>query len=385
MTKFFSKIKLAFSNAYFVKQEKNRGYIAQLLDVVVLYRLNPTCNIFDYYNYQVYNSARGSSFYYELVGEGAQEAFNRSLNPRNAVAPAWDKLLFAVLCNAYNIRTTEILAIYKPTGIVPSFVKNHLTDMSQLKAYLQSEKGPIFVKPVKGSLGQGAFYIAGVDKNCNYVIDKCGDLISFGDFISKTIDLAVSHRYQPKAGVLLQRPVVQHTAITDFTQTSTPSGLRILVLNTGAGPYIHRVTWKIITSNNFSDNFSKGKHGNMLSMVDPNTGKVSDAVNNYWPTTKLHQKHPLSGNDFSGFILPLWQQVKAEVLRASSMINDMRAMHWDLIISEQGAIFLELNDLGGTNILQLHGKGLIDQELKKVMKEIAALQKGSPFARFILS
>ncbi|MDX1538466.1 sugar-transfer associated ATP-grasp domain-containing protein [Arsukibacterium sp.] len=381
--KFFEKVKLLFSKACYVKQNFGKGFVAQFWDLIVLSRLNPTCGIFDYYTYRVFAVERGGALYTELLGGKSNEEFNRSLNKRNAVTPASDKLVFAVLCNAYNIRTTEILAIYKPTGIVPEFVKTHLTDISELKAFLKREKMPIFVKPVKGSLGQGTFYIAGIENECEKIIDKGGKAISFDEFIEKTIGLKVSHRYSPKAGVSLQRIVQQHSAINEFTQTDTPSGLRILVLNTGSGPYIHRAVWKIVTPGNISDNFSNGAYGNMLGEIDVVTGQVGGAVDRYWPDAQLLEQHPVSGRKFSEFTLPLWEKVKAEVLNASSIINDMGAMHWDVIISEEGAVFLELNDLGGTNILQVHGKGLIDSELKKSLRQMAVLQKGSVFARFI--
>lgn len=383
IARFIDKVSLALSHARYVKLHHQRGYAAQFFDLITLYRANPTCNIFDYYKYGVFAVPRGAPLYKELLGTGALEAFSRSLNPRHAVTLAWDKMLFAVMCNAYNIRTTEILAIYRPTGVLPDFVKHQLTDIAQLKAFLQREKGPFFIKPAKGSLGQGTFYIAAVDKNCEHVYDKKGNLVSFEDFHTKTIGMKGAFHYNANAGILLQRPVIQHPAITEFTQTDTPSGLRILVINTGEGPYIHRAIWKIIAPGNISDNFSKGKHGNMVAQIDLETGQVSSAVNGYWPATKLHQKHPVSENDFSGFTLPLWQQVKAEVLRASSVVFGMGAMHWDLIISQDGALFLELNDIGSTEFLQLHGKGLIDTELKQKMQQMALLQEGSAFARFI--
>jgi len=290
---FFNKLTLALSKARYVKQHYKKGFLTQLTDLIVLFRLNPTCGFFDYYQYQLYAVARGSSLYSSLLGDGSLEAFSRSLNPRNAVTPAWDKMLFAVLCNAYKIRTTEILAIYKPTGRTPEFIQVQLTDLSQFREFLINEKKPIFVKPVKGALGHGAFVVSGIDEQGEHVVNKNGDSLSFADFIGKTIGLTGSHRYKPSAGVLLQRVVDQHPIISAFTQTDTPSGLRILVLNTGEGPFIHRAVWKIVTQGNISDNFSKGMYGNMLCQIDLETGKVSSAVNKYWPEGQLLEQFTL--------------------------------------------------------------------------------------------
>ncbi|KKO46892.1 hypothetical protein WG68_02840 [Arsukibacterium ikkense] len=382
---FSSKVYAALKHAYYVKRQYRRGLLAQLMDIAALYRANPTCNISDYYKYQVYAAPRGAALYTELLGTGALEAFSRSLNPRNAVTPAWDKMLFTMLCDAYSLPAPEILAVYKPAGPLPGFIETKLSNLVQLKAFLLQQQGPVFVKPVKGHQGKGAFYISAVDVERQLLIDKSGNAISFDQFFAKTIGLSDSHRYRPDAGVLLQRPVVQHPAITEFTQTDTPSGLRILVLNTGSGPYIHRAIWKIIAPGNISDNFSKGAHGNMVVQVNPDSGKLSAAVNGYWPTTRLHHQHPVSGRNFGDFSIPLWDQIKAEILRASTVINDMGAMHWDIIVAETGPVLLELNDVGSTEFLQLHGQGLLDPQLKTALRQVAVVRKGSAFARLLTS
>ncbi len=381
---FTSKLREVVTQACYVRKHVRRGFWAQFRDLVTMYRDNPTCNVFDYYRYQLYGGQRGSPLYRELLGSGGQEAFSRSLNPRNAVSPAWDKMLFAVLCEAYDLPAPEMLAFYKPHGESPRFAKRTLSTLAQVKEYVLSSTGPIFIKPVKSHQGQGAFLITDVDADTESVVGVDGVAISYDAFLEKTFTLSGAHRYKPNAGFLFQRPVRQHPGITDFTQTERPSGLRILVLNTGNGPFVHRVIWKIIAPGNISDNFSRGKYGNMVSQVDPVNGTVSPAIDGFWPTGRLHANHPVSGRSFDGFTLPLWSQVVKDVLRASSVINDMGAMHWDVIISETGAVLLELNDIGGTEFLQLHGQGLIDDNLKAGLQRAAVLQKGSEFSRFIV-
>lgn len=369
--------------ASYVKQHYNRGWIAQAIDILILYRLNPTCNISDYYVYKLFAEERGSALYKELLGFSGHEAFSRSLNARTAVTPAWDKMVFEVVCKAYNLQTPELLAVYKPAGLIPGHVPTKICNTKELKEFLIQYKGPVFVKPVKGSLGQGAFYVAAVSENGDHVTDKNGNTISFDKFCKKTIGLTGAKHYNPDSGVLLQKPVVQHPLITEFTQNDSPSGFRFVVLNTGIGPYIHRVVWKVVILGNISDNFDKGGYGNMLVQVNPATGELSSAVSSYWPEATLHSHHPISGKEFSNFELPMWEQVTADVLRASGAINGMGAMHWDVIITEKGAMFLELNDIGGTDILQLHGKGLMNEELKVALRQRASVQQGSTFARFL--
>ena len=52
----------------------------------------------------------------------------------------------------------------------------------------------------------------------------------------------------------------------------------------------------------------------------------------------------------------------------------MRIHHWDFALTDQGPMILELNDLGGTEIAQVHGHGLLTKETRGFLKRNANSQ-----------
>jgi hypothetical protein len=186
-----------------------------------------------------------------------------------------------------------------------------------------------------------------------------GISFSFQEFIHKTIGNK-SQYYNPDAGYLFQQPVLQHHEITNFTGTQVPSGFRVVVLNKGTEPRIHRVIWKLISPGNINDNFSSGRTGNMIASVSPETGFVEHAVTGIWPFAHYTSIHNQTQKPFKKFTIPMWEDTKNTILRASTAFSGLGILHWDVIIGEDGPILLELNDTGGTNILQMHEKGVID-------------------------
>jgi hypothetical protein len=46
----------------------------------------------------------------------------------------------------------------------------------------------------------------------------------------------------------------------------------------------------------------------------------------------------------------------------------MKIHHWDFAITAEGPMILELNDLGGTEIAQVHGRGLLTDETRAFLR-----------------
>jgi hypothetical protein len=52
----------------------------------------------------------------------------------------------------------------------------------------------------------------------------------------------------------------------------------------------------------------------------------------------------------------------------------MKIHHWDFALTSEGPMILELNDMGGTEIAQVHGHGLLTQETREFLKRYANTQ-----------
>lgn len=76
-----------------------------------------------------------------------------------------------------------------------------------------------------------------------------------------------------------------------------------------------------------------------------------------------------------GFRLPDWSRVLDTCYRGGAVFPLMEIHHWDFALTEQGPMILELNDIGGTEIAQVHGDGLLTAETRAFLKRYASAQQ----------
>ena len=156
--------------------------------------------------------------------------------------------------------------------------------------------------------------------------------------------------------------------IMAITQWPAICGVRVICLNGPDEVKPIRAVWKIAVPPNHIDNFSLGKNGNLLADVDLATGQVDRVVSGFWPKTELLTHHPVSGQSLLGFCLPGWSKILDACKRAGPVFPLMRIHHWDFALTERGPMILELNDVGSTELAQIHGHGLMSQETREFFK-----------------
>lgn len=381
-----AKIKSLMQMAHAAKKDVNLGYLSQLSDIRYLRRHNFTCGVSDYYWYRLYDHKLcPRSQYRDYAGWRIKEELSRSLNSRQMVTPAWDKLTFTILAMAHGIPTAELKAVFKPSGKLPEFLPNPLTTEEKLRAFLaRPDSYPLFAKPSYGQQGFGARLFVALAEDGS-LEEASGARMDIDAFLETAVNCPRRDYYRKEAGYLFQHVLTSHPDIRHFTGSANPSGLRIVVLNDDSGPIVHRVVWKIIRPGNYTDNFSEGVTGNLICDIDPLSGEVSDAVDGFWPNASFYREHPVTSFPFHSFRIPMWETVIKRVREASRVFNLMKICHWDIVISENGPVFLELNDIGATEFLQLHGKGLLDSPMRDFVHRHAQLSKGGVLSDSIVA
>ena len=79
----------------------------------------------------------------------------------------------------------------------------------------------------------------------------------------------------------------------------------------------------------------------------------------------------MSGVSFKDFQLPYWPEVLDACKAIGGLIPLMRLQHIDFAFTDQGLKILEINDIGGTEIAQLHGHGLLTERMCGFSKSMA--------------
>ncbi len=350
--------------------QTGKSRLDQIREIVALRKYGGCCGISDYYWHKLYDDSylmgRGAK---DFLGWRMQPTFNMALNPRYAVLPAWDKLVFARIATESGLPVAPVKAFYHPASHMSSSLGRHLKNRDAVGKFLRNaENFPLFGKPSFSQQSHGSAYLNSYDHatDCMMLID--GSMIPVDRFLER-LEKTVDYRYhKPECGYLFQPPLTLAPEIRALTNWPAICGVRVVCLNGSDGVRPIRAVWKITMPPNHMDNFGMGDHGNLLANVDLETGAISKIIRGFWPSSETYTVHPDSGLALENFCLPGWSQLLDACRLGGLVFPLMRIHHWDFALTDQGPVIMELNDLGGTQIAQMHGHGLLTEETREFLK-----------------
>lgn len=362
--------------AALAQQQTGKSLLTQIREISALKNKGGQCGVSDYYWYKLYDESyqlgRGAK---DFVGWSQQANFSLALNPRGSVLPAWDKCVFMLMASSAGLPVAPIRACFHHSTRISKSLGLHLKSVGEVGSFLRDPSiYPIFGKPAYSQQGYGSAYLASYDLALDRLKLLDGKSLPVDEFL-KRLDQTVDQRYhKPECGYLFQDSFKLAPEILSFTNWPAICGVRVICLNGKDGVIPLRAIWKIATPPNFVDNFSLGKNGNFLADVDLVTGEVSRMVGGFWPKTEVFAANPFSGHLVSGFRLPGWDKVLDACQQGGPVFPLMKIHHWDFALTDRGPLILELNDVGGTEIAQVHGRGLLTLETREFLKRHANAQ-----------
>lgn len=359
--------------AALVTRATGKSALAQMREIRALRQLGGGCGISDYYWYRLYDESylegRGAA---DFLGWKHQGHFSQALNPRFAVLPAWDKTVFMQMAGAAGLPVAPVRACFHPAKKISPALGIHLRSRAEVAAFLRDPAiYPLFGKPGYSQQGYGSASFASYESEGDQLVLLNGKKIGVEEFVRR-MDEAVEPRYhRPECGYLFQDTLKLAPEIQALSDWTAICGVRIACLNDAQGVQPLRAVWKLAVPPNHVDNFSLGKYGNLLANVDLATGTIGKVISAFWPKTQIHAVHPLSGKPLEGFQLPQWPKLLQAVRDAGPVFPLMKIHHWDFALTDQGPLMLELNDLGATEMLQVHGHGLLTPATREFLKRHA--------------
>lgn len=353
--------------------QTGKSWLTQLNEIRALKAMGGQCGVSDYYWYKLYDDdyllGRGRA---DFLGWRAQARFSLALNPRNAVLPAWDKGVFMLMATAAGLPVAPVRACFHPATRLSDALGRHLKTVQEAGAFLRDPAVyPLFGKPGYSQQGYGAAYLAGYDPATDSLKLLDGKSLPVDEFLKRLVQPVDSRYHRPECGYLFQESFTLAPTLRAFTDWPAICGVRVVCLNGPDGVTPIRAIWKIATPPNHVDNFSLGKNGNLLADVDLVTGEISRVVGGFWPNTQVLTKHPVSGKPTTGLRLPGWDQILDTCQRGGAVFPIMKIHHWDFALTDKGPMILELNDVGGTEIAQVHGRGLLTLQTREFLKRHA--------------
>ena len=310
----------------------------------------------EYFYYRLWDAPQEGAYKQRFVGKIAQHPMHVAAGAREWFATSADKILFQSIMDGVGLRTPELTAITQAGRYLPD--APIITDPAALADRLRDPSiYPLFAKQVAGKYSLSVLSADGFDPGTDEVLLLDGTR-------RKVADVATS--LTEGSGFLIQRRLSPAPDLAArFGQRLWSA--RLLVLVMPSGPVIHRAVAKIATGTNPADNY--WRPGNRLGAIDLGSGRITRVVHGAGADLVIDAPHPDTGATIAGTTVPSWQALTDMVRTASQVFAGIRTQSWDIALTADGPIFLELNYGGDLNLHQLaHGAGVLDETYREHLR-----------------
>lgn len=287
-------------------------------------------NMNEYYQFEM--ESRSEKFRQDFLGENEQRLYLDWLNPVKYYVLARNKFMAHKMLENTGIRKSPLYCYYQPTGRLESTeIANDLAGVCRI---LQSKQvTECVIKTTESSHGDNVWVIRN---------------ITFSD------DDAVLERFDGQqlklSEVLGSEPLLFEGLIRQTQQFAAfnPSSVNTVRFMTALYPdgtaRVIATFIKIGRAGKCVDNAGGG--GNVDVCVDTETGTIQYAIQyDGWRHISDIDCHPDSGAQLNGVVIDNWQQIKDEVLRFQQAFPYCKAAGWDIAITDDGPVVIEVNDM----------------------------------------
>lgn len=353
-----------------VARLSGKSLIRQAIEIIRLRHRNPTLGATDYYRFQLHDPEyTASSRPEDYLGWRAEQQLALTLNPRTAVTPAWDKLTFTVIAQAFDLPVPKLIALYRSRTHAAAHVAEAIADSPDaLAKWLRTNtRWPVFAKPSYSQQSLGCFHLTGYQTDGDVLVTRRGEKLPVERFVSDIVEAPNGPFYQREMGYLFQEVLRPHEQIARLTGSQSISCARVVLIQDAAGVEVVATIWKIATGQNDSDQMGARYAGNLLGGVDPTSGRVGPVINYQGLIVEL----PGAAQLTEAFVLPDWEEALALCRRAAAVFPLMRIQHWDVALTDRGPCLLEVNDIGAIAGLQCFGRGLLTDRMRALLRSHA--------------
>ncbi len=328
----------------------------QLWDLATLRLGSCKLNPEDYYKLRVYRK--------ELSSQEKRRYISNQALPQNMVGRwkvvADDKLLTYCLLNDRGIPTPKIYAISHPLREFRDVLS--LKTPAEVADYLRRRAPyPMIAKPIRGMYSKDVWLLESYDPGTDRVRMSGQDVAP--EEIGKRC-------FERKTGHLFQELLRPHADIRQSISEKICT-LRLIVLLDQGAPRLMKAVWKVAASKNLADNY--WREGNFMAKLDQQSGQILQCMSGLGPDFRLLDRHPVTGAPLKGFQVPCYREAVELVLEASRVFPDIVMQAWDIAITDDGPIPLELNVIGSLFIPQIiDQKGLWEDGFRDLVESYRA-------------
>lgn len=264
-------------------------------------------------------------------------AVQARLNPPDLHFRTEDKIAFHNFCRENDVPVPDIFALFDPGASSVIGTTPLISDLKGIEDFLRGTTADSFIlKPVSGVNGEGVMRL---DRDGTEWRD------THGTFFDASRLLAIITR-TPYARWIFQKVVRSHPALAELSNTSGLQTIRVVtVVDQNDAVQILAARLRLICGNVAHDNFEFGKTGNVIAILNPQSGRVESAVGGCKDRYEIQPvtHHPLTGHALIDFQVPNWKSVTELAIEAALKFRPLRSIGWDVAVTPDSPCLIEGN------------------------------------------
>ena len=298
-------------------------------DYISLYRAKGLTHE-EYYEFEF--EKRSEEFRRDFLGLNEQHFYLDLLNPLKYMSLARNKYVAHKMLENTGIRTSELYCYYQPEA---RYAANPecAGDLNGVLQILKT-KGvqSCVIKTTESSHGDNVWLI----KNIDYQDDDA--VLTRFDGQELTLSSVLGDE-----ALIFECVVCQTDQFAAFNASSVNTVRFMTALYPDGSAKVIATFIKIGRAGRCVDNAGGG--GNVDVCVDVETGEISYAIQfDGWHNVKDIDCHPDNGNPLNGVVIENWEAVKADVIRFQQAFPYCKVAGWDIAITDEGPVVIEIND-----------------------------------------
>jgi hypothetical protein len=230
----------------------------------------------------------------------------------------------------------------------------------------KGEAAQFIVKPEDGLCGDDIFLLFYRDGQFWHQRGRSIVPFDLGAFLAE--EKKSRQKGRPASGILIEERLQQGRFWANLFPDSANS-IRVLTMwHPGeSSPFIARAVQRIGTADTApTDNWSGG---GISVPINPATGRLGvgrmHPLKGHRPEQRF-ERHPDTGAQLTGAVIPNWDAIAATVLRAAGRLPFNRIGGWDVLVDATDTpVLLEANGNSDVNLLQVHGGLLADPRIRR--------------------
>lgn len=155
-----------------------------------------------------------------------------------------------------------------------------------------------------------------------------------------------------KADCVAQEGIVQHPLLNAIY----PHSVNTFRIITECDGHHAKVLLSLLRMGNGGSRVDNASSGGLYIRVDPATGTLGQQA--LRDDQAAFAEHPDTGFRFSGYRVPMWEELTAFACSLAMKYREMRYVGWDVAYTEQGPLVIEGNNGPDMSIIQDHYGGL---------------------------